>query len=111
MEKLRLPKEVADGIKYLRENYKSGCEYDIGLILREGWEVTIPILAYVESSRENLENYFRSLVNGYEVELSPEDRVRKYCINTLSIANGTEIRAGIIDVLNILGIKIEGVNG
>ncbi|MCY9132800.1 hypothetical protein MOF07_19390 [Bacillus spizizenii] len=61
-----------------------------------------------------LETLAAALVNGYEVEKAPEEKVREYydklwadyCdTNDIEIAKET-----IINTLDLLGIKIEGVN-
>ncbi|MEC1707385.1 hypothetical protein P9E09_06925 [Bacillus mojavensis] len=61
-----------------------------------------------------------ALVNGYEVEATPEDRVREYYAElqekertsqSRGVSFGLECeRDGAINTLNLLGIKIEGVN-
>ncbi|SIR93161.1 hypothetical protein [Bacillus velezensis] len=61
-----------------------------------------------------------ALINGYEVEATPEDRVREYFAELqekqrTSQSRGVTFsleceREGVINTLNLLGIKIEGVN-
>ncbi|ATO08506.1 hypothetical protein ACJGE4_15605 [Bacillus velezensis] len=61
-----------------------------------------------------------ALLNGYEVEATPEDRVREYYDELqekqrTSQSRGVTFsleceREGVINTLNLLGIKIEGVN-
>ncbi|MFV9829329.1 hypothetical protein ABPD26_15110 [Bacillus velezensis] len=61
-----------------------------------------------------------ALVNEYEVEATPEDRVREYFAELqekqrTSQSRGVTFsleceREGVINTLNLLGIKIEGVN-
>ncbi|WP_025851665.1 hypothetical protein [Bacillus velezensis] len=61
-----------------------------------------------------------ALINGYEVEATPEDRVREYYDELqekqrTSQSRGVTFsleceREGVINTLNLLGIKIEGVN-
>ncbi|WP_077736238.1 DUF1642 domain-containing protein [Bacillus sonorensis] len=47
-----------------------------------------------------------ALINGYEVEKTPEEKVREYFVD---LAESCDRRA-VISTLNLLGIKIEGVN-
>ncbi|MED4523580.1 hypothetical protein P9257_05000 [Bacillus velezensis] len=61
-----------------------------------------------------------ALLNGYEVEATPEDRVREYYDELqekqrTSQSRGVTFsleceREGVINTLNLLGVKIEGVN-
>ncbi|MED4579097.1 hypothetical protein P9480_10075 [Bacillus atrophaeus] len=64
-----------------------------------------------------------ALVNGYEIEATPEEKVREYYEGTQRTRDEryaagdlegkryhTGVSTGIIITLNILGIKIEGVN-
>ncbi|OQV53337.1 hypothetical protein [Bacillus velezensis] len=61
-----------------------------------------------------------ALVNGYEVEGTPEDRVREYFAELQEKERAAQSRGvtfslecereGVINTLNLLGIKIEGVN-
>lgn len=61
-----------------------------------------------------------ALVNGYEVEATPEDRVREYYAELQEKERAAQSRGvtfslecereGVINTLNLLGIKIEGVN-
>ncbi|ASB64746.1 hypothetical protein ACWGRE_07365 [Bacillus velezensis] len=61
-----------------------------------------------------------ALINGYEIEGTPEDRVREYydelqekqrTAQSRGVTFSLECeREGVINTLNLLGIKIEGVN-
>ncbi|PAK29582.1 hypothetical protein CJ467_14385 [Bacillus velezensis] len=61
-----------------------------------------------------------ALINGYEVEATPEDRVREYFAELQEKERAAQSRGvtfslecereGVINTLNLLGIKIEGVN-
>ncbi|MEC1648233.1 hypothetical protein [Bacillus halotolerans] len=55
-----------------------------------------------------------ALVNGYEVEKTPEEKVREYFEKLWTCCCGTDeieiAEETIINTLNLLGIKIEGVN-
>lgn len=61
-----------------------------------------------------------ALINGYEVEATPEDRVREYFAELQEKQRTAQSRGvtfslecereGVINTLNLLGVKIEGVN-
>ncbi|NUJ16264.1 DUF1642 domain-containing protein [Bacillus glycinifermentans] len=51
-------------------------------------------------------DFLAALINGYEVEKTPEDKVREYFVNLSESCD----RRAVISTLNLLGIKIEGVN-
>ncbi|QYG88290.1 hypothetical protein [Bacillus atrophaeus] len=55
-----------------------------------------------------------ALVNGYEIEKTPEEKVREYFEKLWTCCCGTDeieiAEETIINTLNLLGIKIEGVN-
>ncbi|MEB3692685.1 hypothetical protein VDJ78_00515 [Bacillus amyloliquefaciens] len=61
-----------------------------------------------------------ALINGYEVEATPEGRVREYYAELQEKEQAAQSRGvtfslecereGVINTLNLLGIKIEGVN-
>ncbi|MED5047600.1 hypothetical protein P9738_13160 [Bacillus siamensis] len=61
-----------------------------------------------------------ALINGYEVEATPEGRVREYYADLQEKERAAQSRGvifslecereGVINTLNLLGIKIEGVN-
>lgn len=56
--------------------------------------------------------YFTAIINGYEVEVTPEDKVKQifdYPIYPNAVYKDV-YRNGICDCLKALGIKIEGVN-
>ncbi|MGN7387782.1 hypothetical protein [Sporosarcina sp. SAFN-015] len=67
-------------------------------------------------SQRHPNELMRALVNGYEVEKTPEEKVRDYYgkINALiaehRYSHDVGVRFGIEKTLDLLGIKIEGVN-
>jgi hypothetical protein len=115
--KVKLPKNVAEAIEQVRLSYKSGCEYDLLFLNRERYGKMEEIGLYVYESRENMMRYFQALVNGYEVEETPEDKVREYFgLYSGNFRDSHEHRhalgvtQGVRETLNILNIKIDGVN-
>ncbi|OJT65468.1 hypothetical protein BFP49_09485 [Bacillus licheniformis] len=51
-----------------------------------------------------------ALINGYEVEKTPEEKVREYYESHGGSPSAEERKAAIRETLYKLGIKIEGVN-
>lgn len=120
LDKVKLPKEVAEAIVRVRSNYKSGCEFDLRLLKMENWDWLIPIFEYVEESKTNMINYFNALVIGYEVEQTPEDKVREWYFDLQKQINDG-VNGPYLDrvkyemntiyrCVSLLGIKISGVN-
>lgn len=107
MKKIKLPREITEAIEDLRV---------------EGYTDT-QIVYDVESGKGNrtLNDYFfdvgtpddlmQALVNGYEVEKTPEEMVREFyeSLNTSEVWEPKK-RDGVEQTLNILGIKIGGIN-
>lgn len=57
------------------------------------------------------ETFLKALVNGYEVEETPEDKVRYYYMKQSRIGDLIDSTDyAIRHVLDLLGIKIEGIN-
>jgi deoxyadenosine/deoxycytidine kinase len=117
-DKVTLPREVAEAIEDLRKDH-----YDNRALIDEIYEgATRPVLqAYAEANFDTLLN---ALVNGYEIEKSPEDKVREYfkqlseCwfrlfkegdTNNLGVGYLHRMEA-VMHTLNLLGIEIPGVN-
>jgi len=51
-----------------------------------------------------------ALINGYEVEKTPEEKVREYYESYGGSPSAMEWKEAVQDTLDLLGIKIEGVN-
>ncbi len=122
-EKVVVTKEVAEAIKELKAKYGVyGTLHHVhGAITREP-EMTVKRWVE-ESSGISYDTLAEILINGYEVEKSPEDKVREYyekcrlnyieaddkrLFSQAEYLNGQS--TGISLTLEILGIKIEGVN-
>jgi hypothetical protein len=118
MEKVKLPKEVAEAIERLRNEGASVHEivydYASGNVLYSQYN------KLADFASDNFDTLLKALVNGYEVEMTPEEKVREYydrwkfqadadlCIEERVIA---ERSMNVIKcTLDNLGIKIEGVN-
>jgi hypothetical protein len=123
MEKANLPKDVVDAIEGLRGVFGDSEDLLTNLPLMQerygiggdGWYGAIVNYCKVPSQRMN---YFKAVVNGYEKERTPEDVLREYYRNLNPDghvgfdrrAELIEKRASVRHTLNVLGIKIEGVN-
>jgi hypothetical protein len=59
-----------------------------------------------------LDTLIRALYVGYELEMSPEEKVREFfeAVNGGEFSYNAGIRKGIIQTLELLGKKIKGVN-
>lgn len=123
MEKVKISKEVADAIRLWLLNHEESSKaefirvftYDKG----EWWE------EYKALNKIDLDTLIRALYIGYEVDLTPGDRLLKL-YNKVGKEYDDEYdkedsdceklrclssyRIGIRDSVNILGIKIVGIN-
>jgi hypothetical protein len=112
--RVTLPREVAEAIEDLRKDH-----YDNRALIDEIYEgAARPVLqAYAETNFDTLLN---ALVNGYEIEKSPEDKVREYYETSVSLRSNmiealdrqyqSGVIHGILKTLDLLDIKIPGVN-
>jgi hypothetical protein len=121
--KVVLPRKVAEAIEGLRNR---GC--DNVMLMRIPFydnltgELSDTIRQYAV---DNLESYMTALVNGYEIEKSPEEKVREY-YEEIHEKHGKSfaevpyggkpphyfsgVKDGIKTTLDILEIKIEDIN-
>lgn len=111
MEKVKLPKKVAVAIEWQRKSV-SPTNYDIiKYAITGGGNLEIRDFA-----EDNFDELLEALVNGYEVQQTPEDKVREYYEKQYTMRNDYEKPAqdqsyiAIETVLELLGIKISGVN-
>lgn len=119
-EKVKLPREVGNAL----DNISRMDAYKLRLLeallhpnvkLSPDMEI---VDQWADQESNNFEILLQALVNGYEAEQSPEDKVRElYKIvppnrvwNPYEADQLGAYRNGIIDVLDALNIKIEGVN-
>lgn len=114
MEKVILPREVARAIERLKGFGDDADMVETHVKNPNGW-VADPILNGLP-----LETFISALYIGYEIEKSPEDNLRDYFEKVKDDRRFSGIypaqrfrdgkMEGIHATLNILGIKIEGVN-
>ncbi len=119
MKKVKLPKDIADCIEKVRKD--NDTNYEI-LVQVKGAIVTDYLLKlkkyFFEGNKSSPDILLEALVNDYEVEESPKEKIfkiHKYHTNAESTTVSADsyhagVSEGIIETLNILGIKIEGVN-
>jgi Protein of unknown function (DUF1642) len=122
--RVTLPREVAEAIETLKQ--QGYTEYGIVTLADDnadlcGGEEKL-IHDYVnENFYENSVKLMSALVNGYEIEKSPEDKVRDYYeglietkTDSLNDPYTRELAAyeasAVVKTLNLLEIKIPGVN-
>jgi hypothetical protein len=121
-EKITLPKEVAEAIAQQRGFDHGWLLYDIELMAEERHSSANKSLATIYMYyKQNKQAYFSALVNGYEIEQTPEEELRNFYEETVRVSNecssdSTErvynngIIRGTEYSLKILGIDIEGIN-
>lgn len=113
--KVVVTKEVAEAIEELYIEYGGKTPDRVEVI-------TYDIIRVTSMRKEfggmRLQDVIKAISEGYEVERSPEDKVREYYARngneyastpyTTNLFEGR--RQGIVETLDLLGIKIEGVN-
>ncbi|MGC4375744.1 DUF1642 domain-containing protein [Fictibacillus sp. Mic-4] len=125
--KVILPRDVAEAIEKLR---KSGWD-DATLLDRTEFFTGIidddsPLIFQIDRSHsgytiadflsddfeKNMPIYARAILNGYEIEKSPEELLREYYEELVETGSAYAYSEsyGIVHTLNILGIKIPGIN-
>jgi hypothetical protein len=112
-EKVVIPREVAEAIESVREVARASNEQILEARLDGSkWfcELYTPLMEDVD-----FDTLVRALYNGYIAEQTPEEKVLEYfrshetCTPEL-VDRYIGICKGVVDTLNLLGIKIEGVN-
>ncbi|MFB0831420.1 hypothetical protein ACEU2D_17685 [Brevibacillus laterosporus] len=123
MEKVKIPKDVAEAVEKVWSNYSHNavCVKHFYLTnwnsLNEVHSEECEIIS--NYAKDNMINYVQALVNGYEIESTPEDEllsVYQMYENVRSATwvsmttEGELICKGIKIALDKLGIEIEGIN-
>lgn len=114
--KVKLPKEVAEAIDYIRSDGQSN--EDIVCYALGTANGTIPTVLRELVKRRRFDDLLKALVNGYEVEETPEDKVRELCEEyaVIGCMNDRQLELSKVAIgavkatLNVLNISIEGVN-
>jgi hypothetical protein len=107
---VKLPKEVADAIHYFQTKGREKSLFNIPTISSASTkEKRYKVIhEYIHGSDENFKKYFKALVDGYEVEMTREDRLKQYYYVCRKEHPNTAF--GILRTLEYLEIEIEGVN-
>jgi hypothetical protein len=107
-EKVTIPREVAEAIEYWRSQGMSDASIVATAVTNGGVNKhSRALVNFVLERAGNSGILMRALLNGYEVEQSPEERVREYYDNML-YANGDTYADIIKDTVDLIGIKIKG---
>jgi len=121
-EKMKISKQLAKSFEDIEYNSSRDQLYDLSFIASQansGWDSCKIVMSFVQGVGRA--KYFELLVNGYDVELTPEEKVREYFSEThseyLDAPTDTLVEQrfcgridGILETLHLLGITIEGVN-
>ena len=109
-DKVRLPKEVAEAIETLRSHDFKVTNHDILFIFAESHNNGYPAL--VKFSQSNFDTLIQALVNGYEVERTPEVIILEEYLSQLGNPDKwcVGFQEGIKFTLDVLDKKILGVN-
>jgi len=122
MEKVKLPREVAEALEDIKVHFER-FEYHVmlsifhqGMIARESADV----LRNFAKFHNNIELIIRALANGWEFEQTPEDKVREWfqlhifnkehAVTYEAKSNYDIMMTAGIQILDMLNIKIDGVN-
>lgn len=119
MKKVKLTQEQADALDNLRGTYFSDDRIlEVHCDPENAWRSIYECLNDIPNTE-----LASALINGYEVEQTPEEKLREYyeelgrCRDTSleeddlkDVAINASKRVGIRYALNTLGIKIEGIN-
>lgn len=104
MTKVKLPREVANIIDQAKE--QGGIERLVALIADKD---PIGYRSYAPVMEIGLQTLMTALVNGYEVVETPEEKVRGYYRGIFDYSP-KHPRMAVRETLDLIGIKIEGVN-
>lgn len=106
-----LPRNVGKAIENLRSkgSTKSLFNYPNIILHSKTSSDYKSIAEFIQFNDKTFGMYFEALVNGYELEASPEEQIKALYLNNKEYGLRAEAKT-IRNVLNILGIKIEGVN-
>lgn len=115
MEKIKLPREVAEAIDFVKH---TGSHHIIENVVNPGELSTREIMVIRHHFRKDWRLLAEALINGYEVEETPEERIKKQYqlwgrdaeLLPESSLRYNGMRIGMKDTLDMLGIKIKGVN-
>lgn len=106
---LTLPRNVGLAIENTRARRGNNALYNYPSIFNHSKSNTEYKIIADFINEYSLDVYFDVIVNGFEMEPTPEEQVKALYLNNKD--HGLRSEASTIrNVLNLLGIKIEGVN-
>lgn len=108
-EKVKVSKEVAEAIEFLKKEFDYNFEAFMKVSLNDGWHINKNCTPLNKISVEDLA---KILINGYEVELTPEEKIKKlfYGYAGENEFHESDAQKAILELLEILEKKVEGVN-
>lgn len=108
-EKVKVSREVAEAIEFLKKEFDYNFEAFMKVSLNDGWHINKNCTALNKISVEDLA---KILINGYEVEQTPEEKVEEYYKKLLN-SDDTQCKNMALAVshsLSLLKKRIKGVN-
>lgn len=118
IQRITLPKDVAEAIESIKSAF-NGQAYSIDVIWSNAQNTPESDYGVIwrwitkEEGADGVPQYFNALVNGYDVEQTPEEKVQEYYKNLRNSCEGSFYweQANVVEItLDLLGIAIEGVN-
>ena len=115
MQKVKLPRDVAEAIEKLGATPAgTECLFDIPYMIRcvetglpDSYSFETIVKFYLQHNK-NKALYFKAIANGWEVEETPEEKVRRYYEDYAEkVGTGKTV---VLNVLHLLEITIPGVN-
>lgn len=112
MEKVKVTKEVAEAIEDVRKAQYTNSEIIADIVKDIGCTaygtLITTLIKFSRQSEGNIDILMHALVNGYEVEKTPEEKVVVY-YEELRREFEHDAMAAVHSTLNLLGITIKGV--
>ncbi|MBE3649141.1 hypothetical protein [Paenibacillus polymyxa] len=105
-----IPAEVADALVEARKHHNEADLFQPHAFDSHSEHYDGILGRWVYASDENLRDYFTALINGYERELTEEQRKHDALREAYFDLLGTEFASGINYALTTLGVAVSGVN-
>ena len=104
---MKVSKELGDTLKDVINNWAAN-----HFVVKQKAKGEVFSASYDELNAIDLDTLIRALYIGYEVEQTPEDKVRDYYNSHLrtDLSSDHYTKKAIVVTLNLLNIKISGVN-
>jgi tartrate dehydratase alpha subunit/fumarate hydratase class I-like protein len=105
-EKVKLPRAITEGLEEFYRCDETNRDILAAVLVNANSKASHTLRDFFCQDDGYFNLLLEVLVNGYEVEETPEDKVREYYNGMLNTTGPVVIR----QVLSLLNIKIEGVN-